>query len=208
MRGNDLLDTPSQCFKALPSGESFQRAVPSDNPSLNILYDDTDADGFNNVFAEVLQAFVFERLMFERPVKPRIFQSDSDVVRYRVQQLAVFARQIIAVLGSAETDITDHMIFDAARDEIIQIVQVRLKEVIRTARRRGQERKVGIRRKRESRGADRRKLRIVRGILQKNHRAGYKKRPAKAIDNPVEHPVEIHFRTQRPAEIDQRLTQV
>ena len=34
------------------------------------VYDDTDADGFNNIFAEVFEAFVLERFMLERSVKP------------------------------------------------------------------------------------------------------------------------------------------
>src|SRR5579884_937679 len=45
-------------------------------------------------------------------------------------------------------------------------------------------------------------------IFQKNRRLVNQKGSSQTIDNPVEHIVEVDFRRQSPAEIDQRLSNV
>ena len=69
--------------------------------------------------------------MFERAIQPGIFQRDADVIGYRLQQLQIFAREIVSVSSSAQTDIGDNTILDAAGNEVVQIVYIGLEENVR-----------------------------------------------------------------------------
>ena len=45
----------------------------------------THADGFHDVFVEILQALVGQRLLLQRGIEPGILNGDSDVTSERFQ---------------------------------------------------------------------------------------------------------------------------
>ena len=135
MRRNDLFGFAAERLVAAPAGQRFQSAVPADDPSFDVFDHHADVDRFNDVFAEILQALIFRRLLLERTVQARILERDADVIRHRFQQLQVFARQVIAVLRSSQPDVRDHAILHPARNEVVQVVKIILEKDVRPVRR-------------------------------------------------------------------------
>ena len=87
-------------------------------------------------------------------------------------------------------------------------MEVRLEKDIRAAGRRRQERKIGTLGKRETGRPRRHELRRIERIFQKNRRPNHEQCPAEPVDDSIEHAVEIDFRPERSAKINQRLAQV
>src|SRR5262249_61481258 len=63
MGGNNLFGLVSQCFEPAAACQRFQSSVPTDDPPFHILDHDSYIDGLDNIFAEILQAFIFRGLL-------------------------------------------------------------------------------------------------------------------------------------------------
>src|SRR6516225_2432077 len=55
---NNLFRPPAISFAMPPSGQLFQRSVPANDSSIDILYDNAHVNGFDNVLAEILEALI------------------------------------------------------------------------------------------------------------------------------------------------------
>src|SRR5439155_21409207 len=79
----------------------FHLRVPGLDVVVQIHRQHTYADGFHDVFVEVFERLVGQRLVLQRGIKPGVLDSNADVSRQRLQQLNVFAGEEIALHGLA-----------------------------------------------------------------------------------------------------------
>src|SRR5262245_14080361 len=128
----DFFDAAAHSFTSAAAGERFERFVPADDAPGVVFNHDTDIDRLDDVLAEVLETLILAGLLLKGPIQTRIFDRDADIVRYRLEQLEIFARQIIAILRTSERKVCDHPIFDPAWNEVVQIMDIRLKKEVRT----------------------------------------------------------------------------
>src|SRR5258708_2666674 len=79
-----------------------------------------DVEGFNDIFAKVLEAGDFESFLFERAVELRVVESDGDVAGNRLDQLDVIAGQKISVDRFAKAENRDGVLADTAGDKVVE----------------------------------------------------------------------------------------
>ena len=82
------------------AGQLFNLTVPTFDAPVQTRGQNADVDGFDDVFAEFLQALVLVRLALQRTVEARIFNGDGDVVRKSNEQIDIVAREEIAFSGA------------------------------------------------------------------------------------------------------------
>src|SRR5580698_3380770 len=101
--------------------------VPALDAVVQIDGEDADVDRLNDIFVELFQALELRDLLFEALVELRILDSDADVTGERFEQLHVFARQEVAIVGAAQADdgnspgASSIAIGDAAGKVVVQV---------------------------------------------------------------------------------------
>src|SRR5438477_11835758 len=81
MCGDNLFGLVSQCFEPAAARQRFQSSVPADDPPFHIFDNDSYTDGFDNIFAEILQTLIFRGLLLVLAVEPRVSEPDADIIR-------------------------------------------------------------------------------------------------------------------------------
>src|SRR5216683_1591192 len=114
-------ELPSNGFLARHSEKLFHARVPGFDDALQINGKHADVQGFNDIFAEVLEPRDFEGFLFERAVELRVVESDGDVAGDGLNQLDVIAGQKISIDRLAEAEDRDGVLADAAGDKIIEV---------------------------------------------------------------------------------------
>src|SRR6266576_4009012 len=90
-------ELPSNGFLARHSEKLLHARVPGFDDAFEVNREHPHIQGFNDIFAEVLEAGDFESLLFERAVELRIVESDGDVTGNGLDQFDVIAGQKISI---------------------------------------------------------------------------------------------------------------
>ena len=87
------------------AGEFFDLRVPAFHPVIEANGEDADVDGFDDVLAELLEAFIFVGFVAERRVKAGVFYGDGDIVGNSHQQFDVVAGEKITFGGATDAEV-------------------------------------------------------------------------------------------------------
>ncbi len=99
--GEKLAQRASDGGGAGDAGEGFHARVPAFDAVVEIGGEDADVDGFDDVFAEFLEALVLLGLALERFVEADVFEGDADVAGESGEEIDVVAGEEIALFGAA-----------------------------------------------------------------------------------------------------------
>ena len=95
--------------------------------SVEVDGEDADVDGFDDVFVELLEALELGDLGLEALVELGVLDGDADVAGERFEQLHVFGREEVAIMGAAEADDGDgagaaaFAVGDAAGEIVVEV---------------------------------------------------------------------------------------
>src|ERR1700722_3461883 len=110
-----------QSFGTRDAQQPFELRIPGFDAVLKVDGNDADVQGFDDIFAEILEAFDLHGLLFERMVEPGIFDGDGDVAGDSEEEFEVVTGEVIAIDGFAQAENGDGTIVETTRDEIVQI---------------------------------------------------------------------------------------
>ena len=114
-------ELPSNGFLARHSEELFHARVPGFHDPFEVHREHPHVQGFHDVFAEVLEAGDFERLLFERAVQLGVVESHGHVTRDGLDQLDVIAGQKISIHGFAQAQNRDGVLANAAGNIVVEV---------------------------------------------------------------------------------------
>src|SRR5229473_7031348 len=209
-------------FLACHSKQLLHARVPGFNDAVKIDGEHADIQGFDDVFAEILEACDFERFLFERAVELRVVQSDSNIPGNRLDQFDVVARQKIPINCLAEAEHRHGVLADTTRNKIIEVQLLKraangVTEVSCCTGRLKKKRpacKLGPGRLEETKiqgfgephthGAGNAHLPWLHGVLDENCETVDQQRLRNPVHDRTQHGVETHFVRQRASEFDER----
>src|SRR5260370_12001847 len=214
----------SICFLERHAEQLLHARVPGFNDTVKIDGKYAHIQGFDDVFAEILEAGDFECFLFERAVELRVIKSDSNIAGNRLDQFDVVAGQKISVNRLAEAEHRHGMLADTAGHKVVegQLLQRatnRVTEVSCRAGRLKKERpagKLGPGRLEETKiqgfgeahthGTGDAHLPGLHAVLDENCETVDQQRLGNPVHNRTQHGVESHFVGQGASEFDERAT--
>ena len=225
LRREDLAQRPGQRLPARQGVHDFHLRVPGFDAVRQVDRHHAHVDRLDDVFVEVLQAFVLGDLLFERGVQARILDGDADVAGQGFQQFDVFAGQEIAFHRLAQAEECNRPLLGAAGNVVVQVqpgdgllragglarhlVHVLQEKMSRLGLRPGGAEEVQI----QSAGLGHAERlgqnelwRLAGG--EENRHAIDQQGARQAIDHRTQHLVEIGFRAELASKFDQRLAVV
>src|ERR1700722_6021166 len=110
-----------QSFGTRDAQQPFELRIPGFDAVLKVNGYDADVQGFDDIFAEILEAFDLHGLLLERMVEPGIFDGDGDVASDGEEQFEVVTGEVIAVDGFAQAENGDGTVVETTGDEIVQV---------------------------------------------------------------------------------------
>src|SRR5260370_25229117 len=107
----------SNRFLARHSKELLHAGVPGLHDAVKVNGEHADVQGFNDVFAEILEAGDFECFLFERAVKLRVVQGDGNIAGNRLDQFDVVAGQKNSINYLSDTHYFHSLLTNTAGDK-------------------------------------------------------------------------------------------
>ena len=111
----------AQRFGARNSQEVLELRVPGLDAIFEIDCDDPDLQRFDDILAEIFQAFDLHGFLLERVIEASVFDGDGDVSGDGEKQFEVVAREVVAVHGLTQSEDCDGAFAETAGDEIVQV---------------------------------------------------------------------------------------
>src|ERR1700688_578795 len=206
---------------ALDAEELLHARVPGFHHADQIHGENADVQGFDDVFAEVLEARNFQRFLFERRVQLGVVQRDGEVAGDGLHQLDVVAGEKIAVDGFTQAEHRDGVLANTAGHEIVQVqlLERRPHSVRNVSRRAGRLKKerptgeLGPGRLEEAKihglgeahahGASEAHMAGAHGVFHEDGQAIDEQSLGNAVHDRAQHGVETHFIGEGAAEFNQ-----
>ena len=177
---------------------------------------------FDDILAEILQPLDLHSLLFERLIKPGIFDGDGDISGDGGEQFEVVAREVIAIDRLAQAEHGGRAVVEAAGDEIVQVELFDRAAhgfgLVRCGARRFEKQAAAL--ERRPRGiekaqierafgpkthrARKHELAGMRRIFEENGQAIHQQRLRNAVEHRAEQRLEAHFVRERAPEFNQR----
>src|SRR5277367_2521587 len=116
-----------QDFDASLSGQLFHLRVPALDAVFEVDCEDADVDRLDDVLVKLFQALKLSNLLLQPAVELSILNCDADVAGERLQQLHIFAREEVSIIGATQPNHRDGAraaaitIGDAAGKIVVQI---------------------------------------------------------------------------------------
>ena len=102
--GEEFAEAAVDGVPAADTGEVLHLGVPAFDAVLEIDGENTDVDGFDDVFAEFFEAFDLFGLTFERAVEAGVFDGDADVAAEGDEEFDVVRGEEIAFIGTGDAE--------------------------------------------------------------------------------------------------------
>src|SRR2546422_2976281 len=111
----------SDSFLARHSKKLLHAGVPGFDDALEVNREYADVQGFNDVFAEILEAGDFDPFLFQPAVKLRPIQGGRKIVGNRFNQFGGVAGQKISINCFAETEHRYGVLADTAGHKVVEV---------------------------------------------------------------------------------------